>query len=69
MNSAIRNELLATLSQLAQRYPGWRMGQLLSNVAGWADKDIWDVDDEELLAAASLHLNNSTAQENAVAAD
>jgi hypothetical protein len=28
---------------------------LVSNVSGWADVDLWDVDDDQLLAAAQLH--------------
>ena len=32
------------------------LGQLIANVAGWADQEIWDVEDEQLLQAARLHL-------------
>jgi hypothetical protein len=28
----------------------------VSNVAGWADVDLWDVDDEQLLVAATAHI-------------
>jgi hypothetical protein len=34
------SELLETLAELQQRYPHWRFGQLLANVAGWADRDV-----------------------------
>jgi hypothetical protein len=51
-----RSELLRALAELARRYPDWRFGQLVSNVAGWTDVDVWEVEDEELLAAARGHL-------------
>ena len=52
MNSQERAELLATIAELSQRYPDWRLGQLVANVAGWADQEIWDIEDEQLLEAA-----------------
>ena len=56
MNASQRNELFAVLSELARQYPDWRLGQLVANVAGWADQDIWDAEDEQLLRAVRLHL-------------
>jgi hypothetical protein len=56
MNSQHRADLLAVIAQLCQRYPQWRLGQLVANVAGWADQEIWDVEDEQMLEAARLHL-------------
>ena len=52
MNSQERAELLPTIAELSQRYPNWRLGQLLANLAGWADQEIWDIEDEQLLEAA-----------------
>jgi hypothetical protein len=46
---------------LCRRYPEWRFGQLVANVAGWADQEIWDVEDERLLEAALLHLQQREA--------
>jgi hypothetical protein len=60
MNSQDRVELLATIAELCERYPDWRLGQLVANAAGWADQDIWDIEDEELLEAARLHLQQLT---------
>lgn len=44
-------------------HPEWRVGQLFANVAVWArqpsephDTGIWDVEDDELLAALERHL-------------
>jgi hypothetical protein len=56
-------ELLEAIAALHRRYPDWRLGQLIANVAGWADQEIWDVEDEQLLAAAQLHLQQLEARE------
>ena len=56
MNKQRRVDLLAAIADLSQRYPDWRFGQLVSNVAGWADQGIWDVEDEQLFQAARSHL-------------
>ena len=56
MNNHLRADLLAAIAELCQRYPDWRLGQLIANVAGWADQEIWDVEDQQLLQAARLHL-------------
>lgn len=53
-----RTELLHALTLLAERYPNWRFGQLVSNLAGWTDVAFWDVEDEKLLAAAQAHLDH-----------
>lgn len=63
MNKQERNELLAAVSDLCERYPHWRLGQLLANVAGWADEEVWDVEDHQLLAAARVHLTQLTPGE------
>jgi hypothetical protein len=63
MNSQRRAELLETVAELGRRYPQWRLGQLLANVAGWADQDVWDVEDEQLLQAARLHLEQAARRE------
>jgi hypothetical protein len=67
MNSQERNELLATVSALCERYPHWRLGQLIANVAGWADQEVWEAEDHQLLAAARSHLSQLAPRE-AVAA-
>ncbi len=62
MNSKLDTDLLAAIAELRQRYPSWRLGQLIVNVAGWADQEIWDVEDEQLLEAARLHLEQLPAR-------
>ena len=56
-------ELLETIAELHRRYPDWRLGQLIANVADWADQGIWDVEDEQMLAAAQSHLHHRQAGE------
>ena len=63
MNQKHRAELLAAIARLCELYPDWRLGQLVANVAGWADEEIWDVEDEQLLEAAQLHLQQSAPPE------
>jgi hypothetical protein len=54
------DELMSTLKQLKQRYPNWRFGQLIENVAAWAGTDkpgsVGEVSDKALLQAAKNHL-------------
>jgi hypothetical protein len=59
MSNPTRDELLIAIAQLCERYPNWRLGQLVANVAGWTDQDAWDVEDEQWLAAARQHLAQS----------
>ena len=63
MNSKKRVDLLATIAELCRRYPDWRFGQLVANVAGWTDQEIWDIEDEQLLAAAHSHLQQLAPSE------
>jgi hypothetical protein len=67
MNSENRAALLEAIAALCRRYPDWRLGQLVANVAGWADQDVWDAEDEQLLAAAQLHLRQLASPEAASA--
>jgi hypothetical protein len=68
MNEKSRTVLLAALGELERHYPHWRFGQLVSNVAGWADVDLWDIDDERLLVAATAHLEHLKNRERTVTA-
>ena len=51
-----RAELLAALAELGRVHPNWRLGQTLSNLAMAAGRldagAVWDLEDEEALAAA-----------------
>ena len=59
MNNQATKGLIEALAELQQRYPSWRFGQLVANVAGWADQDIWEIEDEPLLQAAQMHLQQA----------
>ena len=69
MNNQVRAKLIESIAELQQQYPEWRLGQLIANVAGWADKDVWNVEDEQLLQAARLHLEQATDEAPALATD
>ena len=51
-----RDELIDVLEELRRLYPSWRLGQLISNVSGSADQNVWDIEDREMLAAVEEHL-------------
>ena len=57
MNDRDRTMLFEAIVELRRRYPEWRLGQLIANVAGWADQNVWDIEDKQLLAAAEEHLH------------
>jgi hypothetical protein len=63
MISQQRQALIDALVALCERYPNWRLGQLVQNVAGWADIDTWDIEDEQLLSAAVAHLKQLPEQD------
>jgi hypothetical protein len=59
-----RADLLSAIAELCQRCPGWRLGQLIANVSGWADEDVWNVSDEQLLEAVRMHLGQLSEEEH-----
>ncbi len=56
MTTATGDDLLAAVQELKALFPDWRMGQLVASLTQAAGRDregaIWDVEDDELLAAA-----------------
>ena len=56
MTTPVRKEILHVLEELSQRCPEVRFGQLIVNLSylakGPTKEATWDVEDEELLAAA-----------------
>ncbi len=62
-----RAELLAALAELGRRRPQWRLGQTLANLAMAAGRldagGVWDLEDEEALAAAQSLLSQTAAAE------
>jgi len=69
MEKRMRKQLLAALEELSETYPGWRFGQLVTNVAYWAKgprtEAIWDVEDEEFLKAVREHLTRQSHRRKA----
>ena len=67
----IRLELLVALSQLSQLRPEWRLGQTLANLAMTAGRldsgGVWDLEDEEALAAARTLIEQYSELESVVA--
>ena len=67
----IRTELLAALSRLGQLRPEWRLGQTLANLAMTAGRldsgGVWDLEDEEALAAARTLIGQYSDIESAEA--
>lgn len=64
--SPVRDQLLRLLAEMSALYPEWRFGQLVANVAMWArqptepqDTSVWEVEDEEMIAAIERHLKQS----------
>lgn len=61
---SIRSQLLGALVELGREHPNWRLGQTLSNLAMAAGRleagAVWDLEDEEALAAARLLLERRT---------
>jgi hypothetical protein len=64
MTIETRAELLETLAELGHAYPNWRLGQTMSNLAMAAGRldagGVWDLEDDEALAAARLLLKRQT---------
>jgi hypothetical protein len=61
-----KSELFAALQELSRRHPEWRFGQLVANVAGWADEEIWDVEDQRMLDAVTAQLRAEAARSGEV---
>ena len=65
MTSDTRRELLAALDELSSRFPEWRLGQMITNLATFVRgpdvSAIWDAEDEEFIDAARQLLESSQA--------
>jgi hypothetical protein len=58
-------KVLRAIEKIWRRYPDWRLGQLVANIAEWADESIWDLEEEELVAEIEKHLKAQTSPVNA----
>ena len=61
-NSKLKQEILHTLSELVDQCPEVRLGQLIVNLSyiarGPLPEAVWDMEDDELLAATKAHLED-----------
>lgn len=64
-----RAELLTRLGELMRALPDLRLGQLIANMAAVARGDdpggVWDMEDDELLAAVNWQLSELAARRGA----
>ncbi len=65
MTSPERQDLLRALGEMSATFPELRLGQMIANLAvvarGATTESIWDVEDDELLAAIHRHLERREA--------
>jgi|KBSSwiStaDraftv2_1062776.scaffolds.fasta_scaffold131647_2 hypothetical protein len=65
MSKTDDQELFAALKAMREKYPDWRFGQLVCNLATWArgpqPSSVWDIEDHELILIAREHLNEDGA--------
>lgn len=66
MTQSERVELFSRLEELSQACPEMRVGQLLANLAvaarGTEPGAVWDMEDDELLAAVNWQLSELSAR-------
>ena len=71
MIPAERRELIRLIEEMSEGYPEFRLGQLIANLTFWARGDqegaVWNVEDEELMAAAREQINNAKRRTQTVA--
>lgn len=70
MMNPVRQEVLQVLAELSEAVPELRFGQMIANLSylarGFTSESIWDMEDEELLAAARKHLEEWRARRGAI---
>lgn len=70
MISPIREEILEKLQRVSALAPELRFGQLIANLAFLAagpwNETLWDLEDEQLLAALKQHLADLSTRDAAV---
>ena len=71
MIPAERHELIRLIEEMSEGYPEFRLGQLIANLTFWARGDqeggVWNVEDEELMAAAREQVVNAKRRAEPVA--
>jgi hypothetical protein len=68
----IRRDLLEALAKLSEKYPDVRLAQHIANISSWAEcavpNSVYDIEDEELLAAIRLQLVEKETPREAILA-
>jgi hypothetical protein len=63
----VGDELIVALAELRVLFPDWRMGQLIASLIQAAGRDedgaVWEVEDEQLLAAARRLIERNQARQ------
>jgi hypothetical protein len=71
MTDPLRHDVLQALEVLSAEFPRWRLGQMIANLAvvarGATTEAIWDVEDDELLAAIHSQLEKRRSRANTTA--
>ena len=71
MIDSTRREILHALEQLSKLTPDVRFGQLIANLSflasGPTNEAIWDMEDEQLLAAIRQHTDDLSQRQQSVA--
>lgn len=71
MINPTRRDVLRLLEELSEAAPEMRLGQLMANLSylarGPSAESIWEMEDEELLAAARRHLEDLRSRRASVA--
>ena len=71
MIEATRQEILSRLERLSELAPDMRFGQLIANLAFMAagpwDQTLWNLEDEQLLAAIKQHVADLGRREQGAA--
>lgn len=67
MTNTSGDDLMLAMAELRTMFPDWRIGQLVASLAQAAGRDgegaVWEIEDEQLLAAARrLILRNAARQ-------
>jgi hypothetical protein len=66
MMNPVREEILRKLERISELAPDLRFGQLIANLAFLAagpwNETLWDLEDEQLLAALRQHLSELAAR-------
>ncbi len=71
MTDSVRHDVLQALGELSTEFSEWRLGQMIANLAviarGASTEAIWDVEDEELLAAIHSQLEKRRSRTSTTA--